>query len=131
MNLRSSLLDEKEARELVEKILGLDASIMSAAILSNTGVRLSHGYREDYRSKFSSNENDWSGPAFRGAMELASTKVDDKFLSQTESLVIIRKNLKQILTFIQPMAIIVAVLVDRSASGTVISDKIRGMFGLD
>ena len=110
------MLDEKEARELVEKILGLDASIMSAAILSNTGVRLSHGFREDYKSKYSNNENDWSGPAFRAAMELASTKVDDKLLSQTESLIIIRKDLKQLLTYIQPKAIIVAVLIRQNLS---------------
>lgn len=84
--------------------------------------------REKYQSRLPSKKEEWTTESFRVATALASIKANDRKLSTTEAVIIIRRDCKVLVTWIQEMAIIIAVMFERSVIGGEMSDKITRMF---
>jgi hypothetical protein len=120
---------DRDTDRLAERILKLDSSIMGVGILDHNGIPLVISISEKYKSRLPSKKEEWASESFRVATALASVKASDRKLSATEAIIIIRRDCKVLVTWIQEMRIIVVVMFERATIGGEMSEKIRRMLG--
>lgn len=120
-----------EADKLAEDLSNIDKGIFGAIISTNTGQVLGDYIKPEYRSKFSSNKEDWAGIGFKGAMILGSAVAATRMLSEIESVIFIRRELKGMLILIQDENVIASIFFDRSINDADLTTRVRKFLGME
>ncbi len=84
--------------------------------------------RESHTHKISLSNEEWRESAERAATIMEAVKRVDLLLSQIESIVLVRKQSKSLIMWIPQYAIILEVVLARSAEAGQVSDKISDAF---
>ena len=122
-------LDAEEALDLARRILDLDNSELSVLVVSHLGFPIAWCVSKSYQSKLSSSKEYWEISAQRAATIMGAAKGEDPFHSPIESIALGREESKSLLIWIPRHALILKVLLVRSADAAKVTDKIRKMFG--
>ncbi len=120
-----------EAEKLAEDLSNLEKGIFGAIISTNTGEVLGDYIKPEYRSKLSANKEDWAGIGFKGAMILGSAVAATRMLSDLESVIFIRRELKGMLILIPDENVIASILFQRSINGSNLTTKVRKFLGME
>lgn len=123
-------MEQSEAEKLAEKILALEDKVILAGVVDERGDVIGGKVNEAYKSRFSDDKKDWELIGSRAAVIMGAVRASDGVLSDIESIVSIRKDSKQLLTWIPDKRVIVAAILPRSVDGGIVSEKIRRLFGL-
>lgn len=122
-------MDKEKAQRLANSILKLDTSIFGVSIVSNTGNPLAR-VRKETRLGGSPTPEQWGTKSFRNATIMGAARAEDKRLSRTRSIEIVREVVKELLIYVQSLEIIIDVLFDTNVNGTDLVDEIRNKMGL-
>lgn len=123
-------MEELEAEKFAEKILALDDKVILAGVVDERGDVIGGKVNEAYKSRFSDDKKDWELIGSRAAVIMGAVRASDGVLSDIESIVSIRKDSKQLLSWIPDKRVIVAAILPRSVDSGSMSEKIRHLFGL-
>src|SRR5579872_4246939 len=124
-------MSSSEANALAEKVLALDPAIISVGVISHNGTPLGGAISKSHQSVYSYNPEAWQASSFRAAQIMGSIKADDRVLSPIESIILVRRNSKSLLIWVPQSVVILAVMFQRTTSGSALADKIKKACGID
>lgn len=127
------ILESSVANSLAKKILNLDPSVISVDVISNNGTVLGGATKQQshVQAHVQNTDDHSSRRAFRAAMIMGSIKADDKFASEIESVILVRKNTKSLLIWVPRYACILAILFEKETFGKELGDRIRERLEID
>lgn len=124
-------LEPQEANRIAQKVLSADRAIISVGIISNNGTPLGNAVANLRRPNISGDPKIWEIRAFKAALMMANAKAFDRFSTEVESLVVIRKESKTLLVWMPHEAVIIAAVLERATNATDLSNKIRKIFNIE
>jgi hypothetical protein len=124
-------LNAAQAEKLAEDLSNLEKGIFGAILSSNTGQVLGSYIKPEYRSKFSANKEEWAGIGFKGALILGSAVAATRMLSDLQSVIFIRSELKGMLILIPDQNVIASIIFERSLNGSDLTTKVRKFLGME
>jgi len=130
---RSNLdLLESNPDGLARKLADLDKSVIMAGVVNNYGDLVGFHIKDEYRSKYPEKKELYYDMGARAAIMYSTTMSRTKdVLSETEGVVLVRKDTKTYFTLIRSAKdFVVSVCFKKSKNSSEINRKIREMFGL-
>jgi hypothetical protein len=132
-------MEASEARELAEKIIILDDSIIACGFVTHNGIALAGATKDSFRSRMpkaefwqrGAFEKLWESIAFRATQLLADAKTKQELLSPLESVIVLREKLNVILLWVQSKTAIAGFVFAKSGDELDINKKVRHFLGLE
>jgi hypothetical protein len=127
----NNLPGEEKVKDLAGRILELDNSILSVGVIDlKTGKTISRAMKDAFIEKYAKDEGmmDKSGIWVTIATSVLE-QLDDLF-SEGQSIVLLRKDINQLILPISSRSMIVTASFEHTIDGRIISNKIRKYLGL-
>ncbi len=116
---------KREHIELADKLRGLDPSIQGLSLVDGHGQLLAFSPESHYAGKSAEEKEGWAMAAQRMALLISIAVSHDDSLSPLQSIVLIRKELKEVAVRLPVQDYIAIALVPQSINGAVIASKVK------